>query len=192
MKVRTGFVSNSSSSSFICDVCGEEAIGRDISLQDAEMFECENNHYVCNSHRLEVDKEKLREWAIKTLDKKLEDYKNPEEYKWLKKERREEIIISIKKIKEELKTLEIFDEDLKWLSSKSALDTLFYSENIKENIENIKEESENSEYGVSKLCCPICSYKEINKKDAYDALIKYFNLSPMDVIDILKEMEIYK
>ena len=44
MKIRKGFVSNSSSSSFICDVSGEEVIGRDIGLEDAEMFVCINGH----------------------------------------------------------------------------------------------------------------------------------------------------
>ena len=33
MKIRAGFVSNSSSSSFICDVCGDEVSGVDISLE---------------------------------------------------------------------------------------------------------------------------------------------------------------
>ena len=54
MKIRKGFVSNSSSSSFVCDVCGEEVIGMDIGLEDAEMAECEWNHIFCTSH---TDKE---------------------------------------------------------------------------------------------------------------------------------------
>lgn len=37
MKIRRGFVSNSSSSSFICDVCGRDKTG----------YECENGHYFC-------------------------------------------------------------------------------------------------------------------------------------------------
>lgn len=45
MKVRHGFVSNSSSSSFICDVTSEERQGMDISLEDAGMYCCENEHY---------------------------------------------------------------------------------------------------------------------------------------------------
>lgn len=53
MKIRTGFVSNSSSSSFICSVCGEIQSGWDLSLDDAEMFCCENGHYVCNDHKIE-------------------------------------------------------------------------------------------------------------------------------------------
>ena len=57
MKIRTGFVSNSSSSSFVCDVCGEECSGMDMCLSDAQMYQCENGHTFCESHALEVDEE---------------------------------------------------------------------------------------------------------------------------------------
>jgi len=50
MKVRHGFISNSSSTSFICDVCGEDASGWDMGLDDADMFQCENGHTFCRSH----------------------------------------------------------------------------------------------------------------------------------------------
>lgn len=52
MKVRTGFVSNSSSSSFICDFCGREDSGFDMCIDDAEMFECEHGHTFCESEIL--------------------------------------------------------------------------------------------------------------------------------------------
>jgi hypothetical protein len=58
MKVRLGFVSNSSSSSFTCDVCGGTESGMDCCLSDCEMFICENKHTCCNSHMInnEVDR----------------------------------------------------------------------------------------------------------------------------------------
>ena len=48
MKIRNGFVSNSSSSSFICDVCGHVESGWDMSM--SEMYECTNGHTFCESH----------------------------------------------------------------------------------------------------------------------------------------------
>jgi hypothetical protein len=50
MKIRKGFVSNSSSSSYICDVCGEDATGMDVDLAEWEMYVCENGHTFCESH----------------------------------------------------------------------------------------------------------------------------------------------
>ena len=44
MKIRLGFVSNSSSSSFVCAVSGEIISEMDLELQDYEWVECENEH----------------------------------------------------------------------------------------------------------------------------------------------------
>jgi len=44
MKYRNGFVSNSSSSSYTCDICGETESGRDLCLCDVDMVTCVNGH----------------------------------------------------------------------------------------------------------------------------------------------------
>jgi hypothetical protein len=44
MKYRQGFVTNSSSSSFICQISGRSEEGYDLSLSDAEMYICQNGH----------------------------------------------------------------------------------------------------------------------------------------------------
>jgi len=49
MKKRYGFVSNSSTTSFICAVCGAIESGRDMSLSDMEMSMCVNGHEFHNS-----------------------------------------------------------------------------------------------------------------------------------------------
>jgi DNA-directed RNA polymerase subunit RPC12/RpoP len=76
-KVRVGFVSNSSSSSFICLVCGNEASGWDLCLSEAEMVECENGHTFCNSHLLKKEKE---EATTNELDEEIEDTDCDEDY----------------------------------------------------------------------------------------------------------------
>lgn len=50
MKIRNGFVSNSSSSSFVCDVCGTTESGWDLSITDIGMVSCENGHTFCEHH----------------------------------------------------------------------------------------------------------------------------------------------
>lgn len=50
MKIRQGFVSNSSSSSFICDICGMTEAGSDCeSMSDYGLVECNNGHTFCES-----------------------------------------------------------------------------------------------------------------------------------------------
>ena len=44
MKIRTGFVSNSSSSSFICDITGNCFSGMNAELADSDMYMCANGH----------------------------------------------------------------------------------------------------------------------------------------------------
>ncbi len=64
MKIRKGFISNSSSTSFICDVCAETVGGWDMGLDDADMFQCENGHTFCRDHTVggrEAVEEKMDE-----------------------------------------------------------------------------------------------------------------------------------
>lgn len=55
MKVRQFFVSNSSSSSFICEICGHTETGYDVSLSDLEFVQCENEHIFCDEHIINAD-----------------------------------------------------------------------------------------------------------------------------------------
>jgi len=50
MKVRKGFVSNSSSSSFVCDICGNVESERDAEPSDLGFVECVHGHTVCQDH----------------------------------------------------------------------------------------------------------------------------------------------
>ncbi len=80
MKIRFGFVSNSSSTSFTCDVCGENAAGMDLSLNDAGMYECVNGHVYCEVHGDEHTEEILTK-AFKALqEQKPETDKGDDEY----------------------------------------------------------------------------------------------------------------
>jgi len=72
MKIRKGFVSNSSSTSFTCEVCGETCSGMDMGLSDFEMYQCENGHCFCEGHmKKEISITDIRDFVLK--DKYISD-----------------------------------------------------------------------------------------------------------------------
>jgi hypothetical protein len=50
VKYRVGFVSNSSSSSYLCDFCGVIRGGWDACLEELEMYRCVYDHVFCYDH----------------------------------------------------------------------------------------------------------------------------------------------
>lgn len=54
MKFRKDFVTNSSSSSYVCDICGASEEGYDLCLSEAGMMQCVNGHTFCEDEALEL------------------------------------------------------------------------------------------------------------------------------------------
>jgi hypothetical protein len=107
MKLRYGFVSNSSSSSFVCDICGEIESGMDACLSDFEMSRCINGHEFHNS----CAKIKGLESAYETFEaKKKYVISSIETSKWIKKEDKKQEIEEINAYTEEDNEDELNDE----------------------------------------------------------------------------------
>lgn len=72
-KRRTSFVTNSSSSSFICEVCGNVESGMDLSASDCGFASCENGHEFCEHHMLspEVTVDMLKKELQEAIDTNL-------------------------------------------------------------------------------------------------------------------------
>jgi len=107
MKVRSGFVSNSSSSSFICDECGENFCGYEFSHYDVDHYECENGHYFCE--KLEFDHKKAWEEMQKNRIAKAQKYVDDkiwQKYTWYTEDEiRQELVDEQEKE---------YDEDYEW------------------------------------------------------------------------------
>jgi len=83
MKIRTCFVSNSSSSSCVCDLCGKTETGWDLCVGDAGMFICVNDHTVCQDEAVIdfndwIDERERRELAGESMEPA--EYGVPEKY----------------------------------------------------------------------------------------------------------------
>lgn len=77
MKYRKDFVTNSSSSSFVCDVCGAAEGGWEACAQDFDMCYCENGHTFCFSELKQLPLEELT--ALILSKQEYHEPFNPEE-----------------------------------------------------------------------------------------------------------------
>jgi hypothetical protein len=50
MKIRKGFVSNSSTSSYVCGVCNGQWAKHDLCISDVEHMMCQHGHIFCEEH----------------------------------------------------------------------------------------------------------------------------------------------
>lgn len=157
MKKRSGFVANSSSSSYICDVCGETKAGMDMSLSDAYMLQCVNGHIFCEDHAIgDIPKYPSKQNAIEQLTRNIDFYrsysKKNNNYKEILKEK-EKLLSQINSTKEK-----DWDDFCKKMDIGNELDYYWRED-------------------VPKKHCPICSLDSITNNMKLTYLISKFGIN---------------
>lgn len=168
MKIRTGFVSNSSSSSFICDVSGEVYSGYDAGLSDFDLMECTNEHIFHESYLVgdPYEPEILERILIKDV------YSNA--------------------------TYDIKDKyKLTWRDELSAVQKKEANEEAEKTILEIKERGEWNNIlqeckskvrnSIPVECCPICSLTYIKDDTISDYLLNKYNESKEEIKKEIRE-----
>lgn len=170
MKLRKGFVSNSSSSSFVCDFCGDTVSGYDMSLSKFDMSQCENGHIFCNGHadeQFEINtKEKAYDFLLNYFNRELKDDEH-----WLEKYQNEnntEYIESYSSyVKKDKDRIEKLKQDFDTLNDDEFDDE--YSDYVHDII---------MDYGVPEKYCPVCQrqkkMQEDEKYEQYKELFDHF------------------
>lgn len=70
MKIRYDFVTNSSSTSYICEICRESQGGFEASLEELGFIKCDNEHIICRCHIEDnFDMDYIKQEIIKNYEK---------------------------------------------------------------------------------------------------------------------------
>lgn len=164
MKIRNGFVSNSSSSSFTCDVCGETYSGWDACLSEAEMYECENGHTFCESEAHSPTLEASVASYVERCETRVKNAKS--NYEWAKKnysedddyvQGRADAIVEAEKTYAEV------------LENKDNTDEEFW--------EDILSDPFDDRYEVPSCYCPICQMETITDNMAAAYMRRKFGVT---------------
>jgi len=165
MKVRNGFVSNSSSSSFICDVSGREDSGWDLCLSDCDMYECVNGHIFDEKYLIkDINYNDLRKGMIEKLENEIN-------YKYTKENRPQADESDLKRWRdnnlEEIKTInKTPDKDLLDLNGESP-------------------------YEMPSGCCPICQYKHLKESDGFKFLLNKYGITKQEILQEMENQQYY-
>ena len=162
MKYRLDLVTNSSSSSYTCDICGENICGMNISLHDGEMYQCEEGHIFCEEYMSKNPDHNLKEVILEKIQSKIEYYQQ--------------------KINEYPEN----ENYIEWLEDKKQkLEYVGQLDNQNEELDDLK-----SDYGIRcelpTSYCPICSFEVISKSELTNYLEKLYKVPRIEVFNEIR------
>ena len=173
MKIRQGFVSNSSSSSFICSVTGTIESGMDLSLEDAGMYECSNGHAFLDQYLVGAEDDpdiipntltKIIEASKTNIDAALDIYKSYTNYSWRHEDKRKADLMEI-----------LFISNTDFEKALDKFEDRFYNKPDR--------------YETKPENCPICTMKHFNNDELLNFIFK--NKSRKELEDEIRQNYTY-
>lgn len=166
MKIRLDFVTNSSSSSYICDISGRVESGWDLPLEDAQMYECTNGHIFSDQFLVkdfsDVTFDELHKAMIERIAADKERLKN---YPG-----RDYLIKNLETSERQIEEVVANKKDTQWLNE-FANDVLEW----------------NSRYGVNPAYCPICTLTNLSDSDCLRFFIKAQKMNKEAVLQEIRK-----
>ena len=150
MKIRKGYVSNSSSSSFVCEVCGEIKSGYDVSFSDMGMVRCTRGHVICEHH---IQGDRYSVSAIYSEVKRQLSEGYPEVAEFLET------------------SWPTWEQDMTSVDGDTSIDDVMPAEVEEEDFWDYLYEYDSYNM-IPTVCCPICTITHVNSYDLLTYLIK--------------------
>lgn len=192
MKIRLGFVTNSSSSSFICEVCGDVEAGWDCGLEDVNMVECECGHTMCEDHIEDYDESKVDERIKDEAIIKLEACLNSKELA-SEHDKVEEFLNSIAKTPVEFVTestveeiINVFETTLGWNEVEYMSD---YNSRWTPDTYIGRNEIRN---GLIAEMCPLCQHEVITDTQLINHALTMLNMTHSELEEAARQFLIAK
>jgi uncharacterized protein len=159
MKIRKGFVSNSSSSSFLCEICGAMESGYDVCASELGFAELPCGHTICESEVLNLSDDEFAKLAVENWKQKIEDSKQK---------------LNIADEKNKSNAQFYVDYNCERLSQIESI--IQEGDSVKDNYRDINDER----YLIQQ--CPICTNKVILDKDLLQYVLKKFNADKKEMV----------
>ena len=166
MKIRKCYVSNSSSSSFVCEVCGNIESGWDSSFSDVGMAICTCGHVICEAH-IQGDR-----YSVSAI------------YSEVKRQ----LSVGYSEFAEFLETSwPTWERDMTSVDGDLSIDDVIPAEVDEDAFWSYLYDEYGTYDTIPSVCCPICTFTRIRNADFCDYLLKRTGQTSQQIEDEIKD-----